>query len=111
MVGHLQHFFDKMTKPDKRPGGGWAVMELIETLMLHYVGVSPAQCGKFVLRGGYLRRAILMLSIYLLLNFRNLRRAISKLSSLVSGVEFTWNAPWRNRKNSMNHNINVKKLP
>jgi hypothetical protein len=41
------------------------------------------QCGKFVARGGYLWRAILMLSIYLLLNFRNLRRAIFKLSSLV----------------------------
>jgi hypothetical protein len=36
---------------------------------------------KFIARGGDIGRAILMLSIYLLLNFRNLRRAISKLSS------------------------------
>jgi hypothetical protein len=36
------------------------------------------QCGKFVSRGGNIGRAILMLSIYLLLNFRNLRRAIYK---------------------------------
>ena len=42
-----------------------------------------AQCGKFVSRGGEIPRALLMLSIYLLLNFRNLPRAISKLSSLV----------------------------
>ena len=39
--------------------------------------------NKFVSHGGYLWRAILMLSIYLLLNFQNLRRAISKLSSQV----------------------------
>ena len=39
------------------------------------------QCGKFVLRGGEIPRALSMLSIYLLLNFRNLPRAISKLSS------------------------------
>jgi hypothetical protein len=34
VVGHLQRFFAKMTKPDKCPGGGgggWAPMELIET--------------------------------------------------------------------------------
>jgi hypothetical protein len=43
--------------------------------------IKTTQCGKFVSRGGYLRPAILMLSIYLLLNFRNLRRTISKLSS------------------------------
>jgi hypothetical protein len=46
------------------------------------VAEETNQCGKFVSRGGYLRRTILMLSIYLLLNFLNLRHAISKLSSL-----------------------------
>jgi hypothetical protein len=40
-----------------------------------------SQCGKFVSRGGEIPRALLMLSIYLLLNFPNLPRAISKLSS------------------------------
>jgi hypothetical protein len=50
------------------------------------------QCGKFVSRGGDIGRAVLMLSIYLLLNFQNLLRAISKLSSqehlwLISLVE------------------------
>jgi uncharacterized membrane protein len=40
------------------------------------------QCGKFVLRARDIGCAILMLiSIYLLLNFLNLGRAISKLSS------------------------------
>ena len=38
----------------------------------------------FVSRGGDIGRIILMLSIYLLLNFRNLRRTISKLSGLES---------------------------
>jgi hypothetical protein len=32
MVGHLQHFFAKMTNARQTPGGGWAAMELIETL-------------------------------------------------------------------------------
>ena len=44
------------------------------------------QCGKFVSRSGYLRGTILMLSIYLLLNFRNLQRAISKLSRQVRSI-------------------------
>jgi hypothetical protein len=34
MVGHLQHFFAKMTNARQTPGGGWAAMELIETLHL-----------------------------------------------------------------------------
>ena len=42
---------------------------------------AAAQCGKFVLHNRDIRRAMLMLSIYLLLNFRNLSCAISKLSS------------------------------
>ena len=33
IVGHLQRFFAKMTKVRQTPGGGgWATMELIETL-------------------------------------------------------------------------------
>ena len=40
-----------------------------------------SQCGKFVLHARDIRCAILMLSIYLLLNFLNLGHAISKLSS------------------------------
>ena len=39
------------------------------------------QCGKFVTRNRDIGRAILMLSIYLLLSFQNLGCAISKLSS------------------------------
>ena len=42
--------------------------------------VSKYQCGKFASHGGDIGNAILMLSIYLLLNFRNLRHTISKLS-------------------------------
>ena len=43
------------------------------------------QCGKFVLRGGEIPRALSILSIYLLLNFRNLPRALCKLSSQGKG--------------------------
>jgi hypothetical protein len=42
--------------------------------------LPTGQCGKFVLRGGEIPRALSMLSIYLLLNFRNLPRALCKLS-------------------------------
>jgi hypothetical protein len=37
MVEHLQHFFAKMTNARQTPegGGGWAPMELIETLYTH----------------------------------------------------------------------------
>jgi hypothetical protein len=43
--------------------------------------LTTTQCGKFVLCGRDIGRTILMLSIYLPLNFRNLGHAISKLSS------------------------------
>jgi hypothetical protein len=43
------------------------------------------QCGKFVTRNRDMGRAILMLSIYLLLNFQNLGCTISKLSSQAGG--------------------------
>jgi hypothetical protein len=45
------------------------------------------QTGIFAVHKEVLLRAILMLSIYLLLNFQNLPRAISKLSSQ-GGVNF-----------------------
>ena len=56
----------------------------ISVIQQHTLSLNPKlcvviiyQCGKFVSRGGNIGRAILMLSIYLLLNFRNLRRAIT----------------------------------
>jgi hypothetical protein len=62
-------------------------------LKVHFVKKICAKCSpsvESVSRGRCLRRAILMLSIYLLLNFRNLRRAISKLSSLGAHIMLTW---------------------
>jgi hypothetical protein len=57
----------------------------ISVIQQHTLSLNPKlcvviiyQCGKFVSRGGDIGSAILMLSIYSLLNFRNLRRAISK---------------------------------
>ena len=41
--------------------------------------IVRAQCGKFVSHGRDIGRAILVLSVNLLLNFQNLRRAITKL--------------------------------
>ena len=46
--------------------------------------LSIHQTGIFAVRGEVLLRAILMLSIYLLLKFQNLSRTISKLSSQVN---------------------------
>ena len=35
-MGHLQRFFAKMTNARQTPGGGgWAAMELIETLLIY----------------------------------------------------------------------------
>jgi hypothetical protein len=51
------------------------------TTVCDSIGSLYYQCGKFVLCAQDIGRAILMLSIYLLLNFRNLGRVISKLSS------------------------------
>jgi hypothetical protein len=56
--------------------------------LLFLADQSRRQCRKFVSHVGYLQHAILMLSIYLLLNFRNLRHAISKLSSQVKTSPF-----------------------
>ena len=42
-----------------------------------------SQIGKFVVRGRFLARAVLMCYIYFLLNFVNLTRALYKLSNLV----------------------------
>jgi hypothetical protein len=36
IVGHLQRFFAKMTNARQTPGGGWAAMELIETLHVQF---------------------------------------------------------------------------
>ena len=47
------------------------------------ISSSVSQTGIFAVRGEVLLRAILTLPIYLLLNFRNLPRALSKLSSQV----------------------------
>jgi hypothetical protein len=55
---------------------------------------SGTQCGKFVLRGGEIPRALSMLSIYLLLNFLNLPRALCKLSSQ---VRYCVNGVWESK--------------
>jgi hypothetical protein len=53
-------------------------MENIVPIFLH---VKIPHCGKFVSPSQHLSHTVLMLSIYLLLNFQNLGCAISKLST------------------------------
>ena len=39
-MGHLQRYFAKMTNARQTPGGGgWAPMELIETLSIKHIGL------------------------------------------------------------------------
>ena len=63
--------------------GMWWKLSIMQKTVGMPRGVFSARwpVWKFVSHGRYLRRTILILSIYLLLNFRNLWRAISKLSS------------------------------
>ena len=55
---------------------------MLQKLHMQIEIIINFQIGKFVLHGGDIRRAILMLSTYFLLNFANLCHEFFSLSSL-----------------------------